>query len=96
MAMSRATVSRSQSWQPIAAVAAAIDEGVTVVAVFDLGEFGDDVGLGDEEPEADAGEAVGLAQGSGDEDAFVLPDQVEAIRFGEVDVGLVDDEWAGE
>lgn len=72
-------------------------DGVAVVAVFNFANAVDDVGVGDREAEADAGQRVGLTEGACDDGRFggVVFDEFCGVWFvGEVAVGFIDEEDA--
>ena len=69
---------------------------VTVVAVFDFGKFGDDMGLCYKKAESHSSQSIRFAQCASDHHTFVLPDQFETVLLRKVGVGFIDDQWTSQ
>jgi len=96
VAMIFARLSASQPWSSMAAVAAAIEERVAVVGILDLLQLLDHLRLGHGEAEPQARQGIRLAERPRDDDAVILLDEIEAVRIGEIAIGFIDDQPAGQ
>ncbi len=70
--------------------------GVDVVGVFDFDNGFDDGGGADQVAETKAGERIAFAHAAEQDDVVEPAGQVEAVVFGEIDVGFIDQEDAAE
>ncbi len=71
-------------------------QGIAVIRILDLHGPGNDLRACDQIPEPEAGQAVPLAEGAGDDDVRVAGDQTYAVGRSEVGISLVDHERALE